>query len=220
MTDVLVNFGGLSSWLMPQDALIRYARTMIECVVTALADWPGRITISAGEHVLNPVDSALSPLARSDVRFVNLSHAEYLEELERSRFLVSSPGLHATQEALVRGIPCLLLPSQNLSQALALRKLQRAGATSALDWDVIYGLNGLSAADERRSCQRIADCIRRFELDALARARVISHLAAQFGPGCLERIAAAQAAFFEPYRGAHGPERVATYVRHLVSPRS
>jgi hypothetical protein len=219
-TDVLVNFGGLSSWLMPEDALVRYARTMVECVVAALADWPGRITISAGEHVLNPVDSARISLPRSDVRFVNLSHRGYLDELERSRFLVSSPGLHATQEALARGIPCLLLPSQNLSQVLALRKLNRAGAGFALDWDAIYGLAGLSAADEGRSCQRIADCIRRFERDVVARAQVVRHLAAQLDPCCLERIVAAQAAFFEPYRGAHGPERVAGYVRHLVSPGS
>jgi hypothetical protein len=217
-TDVLVNFGGLSSWLMPQDALITYARTMVECVVTALANWRGRITISAGEHVLNPVDSATLRLARSDVRFVNLSQTGYLEELERSRLLVSSPGLHAAQEALVRGIPCLLLPSQNLSQTLALRKLALAKAAFALDWDAIYGLTGLSAADERRSCQQIAQCIRRFERDVLARAWVVRHLAAQLAPDRLEGIAAAQAAFFEPYQGAYGSERVAAYVRHLVSP--
>jgi hypothetical protein len=217
-TGVLVNFGGLSSWLMPQDVLIRYARTMVECVVEALANWPGRITISAGEHVLNPVDTAPVRLVRSDVRFVNLSQRGYLEELERSRFLVSSPGLHATQEALVRRIPCLLLPSQNLSQALALRKLQRAGAAFALDWDAIYRLTGLSAADESRSCQLIANCIRRFEGDVLARARVVRHLMGQLGSDRLERVAAAQAAFFEPYRGAHGSQRVAAYVRRLVNP--
>src|SRR2546427_436434 len=110
-THVLVNFGGLSSWLMPQHALITYARTMVECVVEAFADWPGGITISAGEHILNPLDSAVR-LARSDVRFPNLSHAQYLEGLERSRLLVSSPGLHPTQGALARGIPCLFFPSQ------------------------------------------------------------------------------------------------------------
>jgi hypothetical protein len=218
-TDVLVNFGGLSSWLMPPGALITYARTMVECVVEALAEWPGRITISAGEHVLNPVDSGPPRLVRSDVRFVSLSQRDYLRELERCRLLVSSPGLHATQEALARGIPCLLLPSQNLSQVLALRKLAVAGAAFALDWDAIYGLTGLSATDEHRACQRIADCIRQFEHDVLARARVVRHLVVHLAPDRLERIAAAQAAFFEPYRGGHGPQQVADYIRHLVSPR-
>jgi hypothetical protein len=218
--DVLVNFGGLSSWLMPQDSLVTYARTMVECVVEALAKWPGRITISAGEHVLNPVDSAPLRLARRDVRFVNLSQAEYLRELERSRFLISSPGLHATQEALVRGIPCVLLPSQNLSQVLALGKLNRAGAAFALDWDTIYDLGGLSTRDERSSCLRIANCIRRFQRDVLARGRLIWHLTAQLSPDRLNRLAAAQAAFFEPYRGEFGPNRVAAYIRHLVSAAS
>jgi hypothetical protein len=72
------------------------------------------------------------------------------------------------QEALARRIPCLLLPSQNLSQVLVHDKLDRAGAASALDWDGIYGFVGLSAHDERRSCLRIADCIRRFQRDMFA----------------------------------------------------
>jgi hypothetical protein len=214
--DVLVNFGGLSSWLMPEGSEVTYACTMVECVVEALARWPGRIRITAGEHILNPLDSARLRLARDDVRFVSLSQTEYLGELEHSRCLISSPGLHATQEAVARGIPCLLLPSQNLSQALAVRKLHRAGAAFALDWDAIYGLTGLSAQHEARSCQRIAACIHRFQADALGRAMVVRHLAARLAPGRLEHIAAAQAAFFRPGRCTDGPQRVASYVRHLV----
>jgi hypothetical protein len=158
-------------------------------------------------------------LARSDARFLNLDHGAYLEALEGSRVLVSSPGLHATQEALARRIPCLLLPSQNLSQALALRKLDQAGASFAVDWDTIYGLTGLSASDEGRSCQRIADCIYRFERDAAARGRLIRHISDRLAPDRLGRIASAQAAFLEPFRDKQGPQKVAAYVRHLVSPR-
>jgi hypothetical protein len=218
--DILVNFGGLSSLLTPQGPLRTYARTMVECIIEALADWPGRITISMGEHVLNPLDRALLRASRSDVRFFNLSHERYLAQLERSRLLISSPGLSATQEAFARGIPCLLLPSQNLSQALTVQALQQTGAAFALDWDAIYGLAGLSAEDERRSCERIADCIDRFQGDARARARLVRHLTAQLAPDTLERIAAAQAAFFEPNQERRGAHEVADYVRHLVSPTS
>jgi hypothetical protein len=219
-TEVLVNFGGLSAPLVPQGSLIMYARAMVDCVVNALADWPGGITISMGEHVLNPVDRARVRLTRADARFVNLSHAEYLSKLEGCRFLVSSPGLSATQEAFARGIPCLLLPSQNLSQTLSLRVMDRAGAAFATDWDAIYGLSGLTALDERGSCQKIADCIHRFEVDPIARAGLVAHLAAQLAPDRLERIASAQASFFQPYRAGQGPQRVAAYVRHLVSAAS
>jgi hypothetical protein len=219
-TEVLVNFGGLSAPLVPQGSLITYARAMVDCVVNALADWPGGITISMGEHVLNPIDRARVRLTRPDARFVNLGHAEYLRKLEDCRFLVSSPGLSATQEAFARAIPCLLLPSQNLSQTLSLRVMDRAGAAFATDWDAIYGLSGLTALDERGSCQKIADCIHRFEADPTARAGLVAHLAAQLAPDRLEGIASAQAAFFQPYRAGPGPQRVAAYVRHLVSPAS
>jgi hypothetical protein len=218
--DVLVNFGGLSAPLVPQGSLITYARAMVDCIVHAFAKWPGEITISMGEHVLNPIDRARVRLTRPDARFINLSHAEYLRKLDGCRLVVSSPGLSATQEAFARGIPCLLLPSQNLSQTLSLQVIRRARAAFALDWDAIYGLTGLIAQDERGSCQRIADCIHRFEADTIARERLVGHLAAQLAPDRLARIASAQGAFFLAYRGEHGPQRVAAYVRHLVSPRA
>jgi hypothetical protein len=192
---------------------------MVKCVVKALADWSGKITVSAGEHVLNPVDSVRFELARSDVQFINYSHGQYLEELDRSRVLVSSPGLHGIQEALARHIPCLLLPSQNLSQVLTLRRLRKAGATFALDWDVIYDLADLSATDEHRSCQLIANCIREFAHDVLAQARLVGHLVVQLRRDSLERIASAQAAFFDRHRTEDGPKQVAAYIQHLVRPR-
>jgi hypothetical protein len=217
-TDVLVNFGGLSAPLVTQGSLVAYARAMVDCIVHALADWPGGITISMGEHVLNPIDRARVRLTRPDARFVDLSHPEYLRKLAGCRLLVSSPGLSATQEAFATSVPCLLLPSQNLSQTLSLQAMDRARAAFALDWDAIYGLTGLTAQDERGSCQRIADCIHRFEADPTARTRLAGHLAARLAPDCLEHIASAQAAFFRPHRAEHGPQRVAAYVRHLVSP--
>src|SRR5207237_3961288 len=122
-------------------------------------------------------------------------------------------------EALSRGIPCLLLPSQNLSQVLALEKLDAGRAAFALDWRAIYGLNGLSAADERRSCRRIGDCIELFQEDPSARTRLVAHLRSRLSSEQLRRISGAQSRFFERYRDGSGPQDVASYIRHLVSPR-
>jgi hypothetical protein len=47
---------------------------------------------------------------------------------------------------------------------------------------------------------------------------VVRHLRDRLARERLERIAAAQAGFFEPYRGKYGPGRVAEYIRHLVGP--
>jgi hypothetical protein len=220
-SDVLFNFGGLSSWLVPQEVLVIYARTMIECAAEALCDWPGNIIVCVGQHILD----ALPPnhhrqLARDGVVFADLGNAQYLRHLERSRLLISSPGLHATEEALLRGIPCLFLPSQNLSQAVALQTLDQAGAAFALDWNRIYDPILLDATDELGSCLRIADRIRRFETDVDARARLVVHIRGNLGEGRLKQIAASQAGFLQLNQSLPGPDRIAAYVRELLMPGS
>jgi hypothetical protein len=214
--DLLVNFGGLSAFLVPQDALVAYARAMVVSVVEALAEWPGRITVSAGGHILNAMDPARLRLVRDDVRFESLSHPAYLARLDQCHALVSSPGVHATGEAAARGVPAVLLPPQNLSQALTLRDLPSMGPASPFDWSDLYGPVRLSVTDEARSCALIADRIMAFEGDVEARRRLANHLSAQLAPDRLDRALAAEAALFEPSRAGSGAQRVAAYVDHLL----
>jgi hypothetical protein len=217
-TEILLNFGGLSAFLMPQDALNLYARTMVECVVQALAEsrWPGSITVAAGEHVLNAVDPARFHLAHDGVRFETPRHPEYLGKIDLARALVSSPGLHATAEAAARGVPTVLLPSQNVSQALTLRKLPSAGPATPLDWADLSGPTPVSAANEARSCLLIADRIRAFATDPEARRRLVSHLSGQFAPDRLQRALAPESDLFEASRAGAGAERVAAFVDDIL----
>jgi hypothetical protein len=213
--NVLLSFGGLASWMIPPRQLLAYAQAMTECVAEAMADWPGPITVAVGPHVLAPL-RASARLARTNVHFSSLDHLEYLRTLDRSRLLVTSPGHHALCEAFARGVPCLLLPSQNLSQALALRAFRDLDLADVLDWEDIYGLNDLTAAAERESCARIADCFDRFLNDPPARARLVAHLRELLPDARLEAAVHAQDAFFAAFGGRDGGQRVAAAIREVI----
>jgi hypothetical protein len=189
---------------------------MTECVVQAFEAWPGEITVSIGEHVLRDIGELPRRLARPDVRFQNLDHNRYLSTLEQSRLLVSSAGMHAMYEAFAIGVPCILLPSQNLSGAHGLRRLARAGVTSGLDWDAIYGLRFRNAGEEALACAEIARCIDRFERDDRAQARLVTHLRATSSASELSRLAVAQTAFFHRMGHRRGSLRVAEFVSELL----
>src|SRR5207302_3358500 len=133
-----------------------------------------------------------------------------------SRRLVSSAGMHAVYEACASGVPCILLPSQNLSGAHGLRRLSRARVTSRLDWDTIYGLRFRGAAEESLACDEIARCIYRFNSDEQARARLIGHLRAASSQPELDHLATVQAAFFDRMGSRRGSLRIAEYVADLL----
>jgi hypothetical protein len=212
---VLVTFGGLSSWLLEHATLVAYADEMSRCVLTALERWRGRVVISVGSHVRDHMDEAGLRTIRPDVELVDLGHDAYLAELRRSCLLISSAGMHAMYEAFACGVPCLCLPAQNLSGALAAEVLERMGVVKTLDWPHLYGLNGLDPADEVEACARIAGQIRRFSQDPGARARLVRHLRSSLGTRRLRAIRHRQAAFFAGLGELGGP-RVAARLRQAL----
>jgi hypothetical protein len=107
-------------------------------------------------------------------------------------------------------VPCVLLPAQNFSQALAIPTYRRNGFP-CLDWDQFYSLDGLSAAEEEVACQRITECVARFELDGPARSRLVQHLRQALMEDELLRIREAQARFTVPF-AERGASRIGRYV--------
>jgi hypothetical protein len=212
---VVVNFGGLSCWLLEHATLLAYADAMSRCVLTALDRWPGRVVISVGSHVRDQMDETGLRAIRPDVELVDLSHDAYLAELRRSSLLISSAGMHAMYEAFACGIPCLCLPAQNLSGALAAEVLERLGVVQTLDWPHLYGLHGLDPAEEPEACSRIADQIQRFSQDSAARARLVRHLRSSLGTRRLRAIRDRQAAFYAGLGELGGP-RVAARLRQAL----
>jgi hypothetical protein len=216
-TDLLVNFGGMARCLVPQPALITYAAVLTQCIAEAAVDFPGSITVAIGSHLLERVETAAAPLSRTDITFADLSHNEYLQHLDRSSVLISSAGLHAAHEAFVRDVPCLFLPSQNLSQALTLPSFRASGLACLPDWDRIYGLEGLAPAEEPKACREIGDCIQRFRNDEDARGRLVGNLREWLSSSQLGSLTAAQRVFIGQ-AGGMGAERIGRHLIELLSP--
>jgi hypothetical protein len=215
---VLVNFGGLSCSLLAPDTLVTYADAMAQCAVAALRGWRGRVVISAGRHVLDRMDQRTLRALGPGVELVDLGHDAYLAELRRSRALISSAGIHALYEAFSLGVPCLCLPSQNLSGLLTLEVLERHGATRSLDWSRLYALKDLDPADEAGASVRIAAEIERFDHDPAARGRLVRHLRSAFDDRRLEALQRRQARFYADL-GERGAPLVAARVLELVGDR-
>jgi UDP:flavonoid glycosyltransferase YjiC (YdhE family) len=212
---VLINFGGLSCNLLDQDVLLAYASTMARCALAAVGESASRVIIAAGQHVLGLMDRDVLRAITPDVDLVDLSHDAYLAELRRSRVLISSSGLHALYEACALGVPCVCLPPQNLSGALVLDELERAGVQRALSWNQLYGLEGLEAADEPDACRRIAECVYRFRADEVAQQRLVDDLRERIQPACLAQVQQRQSAFFAA-QGDYGAPTVADRVLELL----
>jgi hypothetical protein len=213
---VLVNFGGLSCSLLPLATLVAYADAMAQCVATALDGiWAGRVVVAAGRHILDRMDVRTLRALRPNVDLADLSHEAYLAELRRSAVLFSSAGMHAIYEAGTLRVPCICLPAQNLSNALAIRLLRRDGVADAMDWEGLYGPMELDRADEAAACRRIADRVRRFTRDTEARMRLVEHLRERMGCRELARLRWRQAQFLRA-QGRLGAPRVAERTLELL----
>jgi hypothetical protein len=216
---VLVNFGGLSCSLLAPATLVTYADAMAQCAVAALRGWQGRVVVSAGRHVLDRMDQRALRAIRPTVEVVDLGHDAYLAELRRSHALITSAGMHALYEAFSLGVPCLCLPSQNLSGLLALEVLARHGSARLLDWSQLYALRDLDPADEPGASVRIAAQIERFGHDQAAQGWLVRQLRSAFDDRRLQALQRRQARLYADL-GELGAPVVAARVLELLGNRS
>jgi hypothetical protein len=216
---VLVNFGGLSCSLLEPATLVTYADAMAQSAAAAMVGWHGRVVVSAGRHILDRMDVRTLRAIRPSVEVVDLGHDAYLAELRRSCALITSAGMHALYEAFSLGVPCLCLPSQNLSGLLALEVLARHGAARLLDWSQLYALGDLDPADEAGASVRIAAEIERFSRDRAARNWLVRQLRSAFDDRRLLALQRRQARFYAGL-GERGAPAVAARVLELLGDRS
>jgi hypothetical protein len=173
----LVNFGGLDSWLMPDDVRDAYTRAMCEVVTTALQDhgqWTG--VFVGGAAAIARLEGKRT---EANVRFATLSRERYARELSAAGVFITAAGLRATYEAFRGVVPTTFLVPQNLSQELTIRHLAESAANArAIGWRDIYGLERLEIEPQSTSCARINEAILRFAQDSDARAATVRQLAA------------------------------------------
>lgn len=125
---LLVGLGGLVSGLTPLNAATDYSIFVVSQLLGALdgSRFQG-VTVACGEDVARTMGARLCD---QRVRFVSLSHEEFLEELASCEAFVSHPGLYAVFEAMMGGVPTALLPASNYTQVLQMRHYRCIGVAT------------------------------------------------------------------------------------------
>ncbi|MDQ3691182.1 MAG: hypothetical protein M3406_14350 [Chloroflexota bacterium] len=207
---IVLNLGGLSSWLMPPHVQELYATIMVQCVANALGP-NTRIQVTTGQHIVDALDSA--PILNHPVEYASMAHEAYLAVLRSARCYIGAAGLRAIYEAFAGEVPTMFLPPQNLSQERTLTTLAGAGlARGRLTWKSIYEVN-LEGLSEPEACALINDCIVLFAEDAPARDSLTRDIASFLD---LPVDTRPQSQFLQDQGGIGGAKVVAAKVLDLV----
>lgn len=209
---LLVNYGGMDSWLMPHDVLDHYVNLTYDLVADAVTRTRDlRLLVVGGAAAMACLRSR-----RTDDRasFVSLTHDQYVSAVASATLVVTAAGLRAVYECIASGVPTAFLLPQNLSQELTIRQLSKSSAhAGALSWGEIYGLDDLGAILQPLACAAINESILRASGDTATRRRVEDGLVAFLEDP--EAAAAAQRDFLDAL-GPRGGPRVAAYVAELA----
>ena len=121
---VVVNIGGVHSHVA-QDDLAAYESLVLPPTLDALVRMGMPILAVCG-HVSDEMSAALHRILGQDTPVGRQSPKEFESLLRRADLLVSSPGSTTLLQAMVIGLPTVLLPPQNLSQILNARIFSRS----------------------------------------------------------------------------------------------
>ncbi|WP_195694567.1 hypothetical protein [Priestia megaterium] len=135
---LMINFSGIETPLSKPNEIMNYPDSLFQMLVKALNNSRyDEIIVTGNKKVMNQLDNKYGPIFRGE--FKHLSHDEFLKTLNRSKMIITSPGLTLTYEAMAYKVPIRFLPAQNYSQALMLKRHRSSGFTDiSFDWSDIY----------------------------------------------------------------------------------
>lgn len=119
--------GARSRWIQP-GVNSNYAADVVTWLNAARAALPSPITLAMGQDAAR---SAAAEAERCDVETTTLTHPDFLARLATARLYATAPGLNAVFEGLYAGVPMLLLPPQNATQVLQLKRYEEAGLVAS-----------------------------------------------------------------------------------------
>jgi hypothetical protein len=134
---VLINLSGLENPYSKFGDTLKYHEPIGQCIARAAAKtkWQ-KIMVAGNFKVMAYLDQRYG---NDRLSFRHLSHSMFLSLLNKIALLVTSPGLTATYEAFVYGVPIRFLPAQNHSQALMQRKyIENGFADIPMAWSCFY----------------------------------------------------------------------------------
>ncbi len=164
-TQVLVHLGGLESAFVRFGQNLRYPFLIARALERALDNHPYDRVLVAGNARLQ---TALADCQIPRLEVALLPRTSFLEELARSEFVITSPGLTTTYECFAHGVPVFFLPPQNFSQVHILRTLRSLRvAPLSVSWsDFELGIDVPPRIDETEGVRRVLALIERADDDA------------------------------------------------------
>jgi hypothetical protein len=211
---VLVNVGGMDSWLMPEHVHDDYLLLVVAGVLGAVQPRVGRerVLFTGGRRAVERIADLLGD-ARRDCVAASVDHQTFLSALTRSESFITAAGMRALLEGFTLGVPVAFLPAQNVSQELVLELLADAAlAPPDVSWRGRGLLPDISGLSQPEGCALINDAVgrasRNGEGDALADrlARDLADLAA-----------AARRRSFVDSLGGDGAIRIANFVTDVLA---
>jgi hydroxymethylcytosylglucuronate/cytosylglucuronate synthase len=171
---LLVSLGGLESPLVREHESLLYAGPVISALDQALRRSQWSEVIVTGNHAV--MVHLQEHYGRPGLTFTHLAHEDFLKLMARAAFLLTSPGLTTTYEALVYQVPMRFLPPQNYSQALMLKLYRSNGlADRALDWCDLYPQALITEGlPEEEGVRQVQASIQRFAADLAAQEVAVS----------------------------------------------
>lgn len=214
---LIVNFGGMESGLIRHGINLTYPFVVGEGVARALADHSfDRVLLTGRRPVLEEL-AERHPIPRSS--FGSLAPPNFMEEVRRSKMVMTSPGLTATYECFAAGVPVVFLPPQNYSQVFNLASLRQVGAAPrSLAWSDLFPEREVAPRiPEKAGVEAVLGLIAEFSASAGARRTFTSWFGEQtvLDAATRRQIAARQRAFFERL-GGDGARAVADQVHRLL----
>lgn len=159
---ILVNMGGMESWLMPDRTREAFIDLVVGGVLAAIPRDHGyrRILFAAGQRAAARIGESIAAAGRDDCVAGTLGHAEFLANLVRSDVCITTAGMRTMLESFVTGVPVAFLPAHNVSHELVIRLLARESLCAPdLSWHGRNRLGDVSLIPQAQGCAAINDII-------------------------------------------------------------
>jgi hypothetical protein len=208
---VLVNLGGMESWLMPDSTREAFLSLVVGGVLGAIR--PGhpyrRVLFAAGDRAAARIGELLANAGRDDCVAGTLEHSEFLDNLARSDFCITTVGMRTMLEAFTIGVPVAFLPAQNVSHELVFELLARESLCAPeLSWRGRGKLDDVSAIPQAEGCAAINKIIENAESEWEAEILADRLRKEMLGTAALT----ARRGEFVRALGTDGPQRIAELI--------
>lgn len=159
---LVVNFGGMESSLIQIGKNSNYPFIIGKLVQEIISERKENAFFCGYNKIIKKIHRK-----NQNIVFGGKEHKEFLETINKSRLLLTTPGLTTSFEAFYYKTPVAFLPPENYSQCLNLRTFRENQiAEFSIHWDDFYKNTQIGVnEDEKIGVDKVLNCIKDFEND-------------------------------------------------------